>query len=342
MTAGRGWGAALTCALLVLLALPAAALAKPGYEVEPAGLSSAIKLRGSNGFTVSVRTSGHRSVNVEVEKGSVTASYSVKGRVSSRRIDANLGRLGRISVRFDAVRRRTPETFSFGKCRGPDPVQELGHFRGVIRFNGEQGYTRVHASRAWGSVTKSHRRVCKLPKWAIGPTPKGPDKESSGLPLTFVAAAGKGDGRSVSFSAVTVESPRRGLKPGIFIGFGMAATNEQQGRVAIARFAMIDFGRKAISVDDSGEEPRSATVSLPKPFSGSASYAKEPDTPASWTGSLGVWLPGAGTVPLTGPDFKALACRSNGLAGVERCAGLIQGSGSQSQELLELRLSSSR
>lgn len=342
MKAGAVRAGALACAVAMLLALPATALAKPGYEIEPAELNSEIKLRGSNGFTVSVQTSGHRSVNVEVEKGSTSATYAVKGRVSSRRIHANLGRLGRISVRFEGVRRRTPETFSFGKCRGPDPVEELGHFRGVIRFNGEQGYTRVHASRAWGSVTKSYRRICKLPKWATLPTPKGPDEESSGLPLTFVAAAAKGDGKSVSFSAVTVESPRRGLKPGIFIGFGMAATNEQQGRVAITRFAMIDFGRKAISVDGNDEEPRSATVSLPKPFSGSASYAKEPGAPASWTGSLGVWLPGAGTVPLTGPGFKALACRSNGLAGVERCAGLSQGSGSQSQELLELRLSSSR
>jgi hypothetical protein len=311
------------CTVGVLLALPATAPAKPGYEVESASLESTIRLRGSNGFAISIGTFGHRRVTVAAKKGNVFALYSVKGRVTSRGIDADLGRLGRISLRFEGVHERPPETlFPSQKCWGPDPVREFGNFRGVIRFNGERRYTQVRVARAWGSVTRSHRRICEELDWPLGPRlDRAPEKDSS-IPLTVVGAVSRAPEQSIYLQTVAAEGPRRGPAADLFLGFATAAVTERQGRIAIVRTALTSFGRLAIALADRGEEPRSATVNLPKPFSGRAAYAKELGTPASWTGSLGVWLPGLGTVPLSGPDFDALVCRSKREALIQRCEAL--------------------
>ena len=54
-----------------------------------------------------------------------------------------------------------------------------------------------------------------------------------------------------------------------------------------------------------GETPRSATIAVPQPFTGTAEYLKEPGRPASWVGPLAAHLPGAGLVALPGPGFPA-------------------------------------
>lgn len=58
-----------------------------------------------------------------------------------------------------------------------------------------------------------------------------------------------------------------------------------------------------------GATPQTATITPQKPFTGAAEYVKEKGAPASWTGTLAARLPGAGLVPLTGPQFRANLCR---------------------------------
>lgn len=84
--------------------------------------------------------------------------------------------------------------------------------------------------------------------------------------------------------------------------FFIANTKERRGSVRIARAAFAISGRGRTFAFD--RAVRSATVRPPKPFRGSATFQRNPDGTRSWSGSLGVSLPGA-AVELTGPTFKA-------------------------------------
>jgi hypothetical protein len=176
--------------------------------------------------------------------------------------------------------------------------------------------------------------------------------------VTLALAGSRTQDQFVSLRTIGLEGPRRGIRPGRFLGFGSVVLRERRGRVSILRSAVIELDRKSVSLGDESEEPRTATMILPKPFGGEGSYAKETGGTSIWSGSLGAWLPGAGTVPLTGPDFVAAVCRSKTKGVLRRCVApaekelgvppgaallsLPQGSGSQSQDCCELRLSSSR
>lgn len=350
------------CALLAL-GVPASAQADRGYEVKEKILRTEMTLPGSNGYAISLRTSGHDEIEVEASKGGVSAMYKAAAHVTHRRIEADLGSLGRISVRFDGrIDPPAPTPISLWECKGRTSIRESGRFHGSIRFSGEQGFTRVRATQARGTVTKNFRRVCRFAAWiralvgALGGSDRADD--DLGFPITVGVAGSKTGGKRVSLRTVGLEGPRRGIRPGQFIGFGSADLRERQGRISILRSAVVELDRRSVLLGDKGLEPRAAAVSLAKPFSGEATYAKEPGTISTWSGSLSVWLPGIGAVPLAGPGFVAAICRSKNETSLRRCTGptekglgaasqmpllpTFQGSGSQSQELLELRLSSSR
>lgn len=74
-----------------------------------------------------------------------------------------------------------------------------------------------------------------------------------------------------------------------------------------------------------GVEPITATVEPPPPFLGSGAFSQSPGQPATWGGSLAVELPGAGAVPLTGPDFAAMLCRGSGELEQRPCTDLLTG-----------------
>jgi hypothetical protein len=153
------------------------------------------------------------------------------------------------------------------------------------------------------------------------------------------------------------EVPGPGDRPSFSLTFVAAGLQEQRGRVSIRRSVFMEGDSGSVLADKSEAEPTSATVTLPKPFGGMASYAKEPGSEASLTGSLNVWLPGAGKVPLTGPDFKAAVCHASADKQIQRCLRDVsaelesrgnflavrpQGSGSHSQAFWDAKLSWSR
>ena len=354
--------AVLGCAVLVLV-VPASAQADRGYEIKEKILRTEMRLPGSHGYAISLRTSGHDEIEVEASKGSVSAMYRAPAHVTHRQIDADLGPLGRVSVRFDGrIDPPAPTPISLWECKGRSSIRESGRFRGVIRFSGEQGFTQVRATKAQGTVTKNFRRVCRLAAWirALAGALGGSDRAESDLrfPITLGVAGSKSGGKRISLRTIGLEGPRRGIRPGQFIGFGSADLRERQGQISILRSAAVELDRNSVLLGDKDLEPRTATVSLPKPFGGEATYVKEPETISTWSGSLSVWLPGIGAVPLAGPGFVAAICRSKNETSLRRCTApaekelgapsqmpllpLFHGSGSQSQELLELRLSSSR
>jgi hypothetical protein len=59
-----------------------------------------------------------------------------------------------------------------------------------------------------------------------------------------------------------------------------------------------------------GPHLRTATVTPPAPFSGSATFQRQGESKSpSWSGSLAVSFPGKPDVPLTGPSFTSVFLR---------------------------------
>ena len=78
--------------------------------------------------------------------------------------------------------------------------------------------------------------------------------------------------------------------------------------MTIDRFANSFLEPDQISAGPPGAGPITGTVTPSFPFAGSATYSQPPGSPATWSGDLRAWLPGAGYVPLTGPGFSQVLC----------------------------------
>jgi hypothetical protein len=336
---GRGGLAILVCALAVL-SLPVGAIAKPGYSVKPKSLHLRLQLPASNGYTASVETKGHRQVVLRLSKGGIAAAYTALGRVTRKRIEADFGSFGHVSLRFRGKRVYHPKdllSFLYRGCKGRKTVGERGVFVGGVRFEGERGFAQVRAHRAVGAAVRSYRRVCKdgfRPR--AGASAIKPSEED-----LFILAQARSGGVLRSFL---------GFKSSI-LGLTLAAGSEKRkvGRVAILKSAFtLDYAR-AIRINPRKDRPVTAKVKVARPFEGSATYLEEGKAPPSWSGTLAVHLPGSGLVPLAGPEFEAEICRAFSQEEIIRCTDQLMktqpfryGSGSHSQPLALARLSSLR
>jgi hypothetical protein len=364
----RATAIAILAAAIGLLATPAGASAKPGFDVQERSLRLALAIKGSNGFRGLITTKGHKQVTLTLFKADRSMELRTSGRVSRRGISANFGDLGEVAVRFQdksesagrKPHRRQGNGRSARKCSGRGPTLETGVFHGTIRFRGENDFTEVNARRAGGRVERRFRRVCKRP-------PEGSfsdvlDELLGSLWLTLLEARARVDGANVTFEATSFDLSSL-LGPGFPTSYGFSARIVERGdgmRVVRTAQAEGEEGDGTLRASKPGSAPRTVTVAPPAPFLESGKYLKERGVPASWTGALAARLPGAGLVPLTGPGFKSAICgisvgelldgdrclrrraepESSPLAALARDA--IQGSGSQSQAFWDARLSWSR
>lgn len=326
----RSWGLAarIGAGLALALLAPAAggtpqAEAKPGYEVQERALQLTVRPEASNGYEVTIETEGHRRVTLTARRDSSTVTYRTVGRVSRHGIEAEFGELGRVSVRFDGERRPFPGLLPpelkaqlppdlalllRRKCFGRKPVREAGTFRGSIRFEGENGFVEVEAKRAEGDVRRYYTRVCERAPGSDGErAPKSPPG-LFGFDASIVHAVDSSPKRTVRFEAVglSLGSPAEKIGSLFFVG---GVVLERRDGMTIRRGALDLVFEDSVVLSPPKRRPVTATVTLPGPFSGSASYRKEAGVPAVWEGSLAFRPPGGGLVPLTGPSFSAAVCR---------------------------------
>jgi len=66
------------------------------------------------------------------------------------------------------------------------------------------------------------------------------------------------------------------------------------------------------------KEPETVEVEPPESFIGRALYSYSLGS-QSWTGDLSIDLPGAGGIPLTGPNFRVTLCRGSSVAHLDHC-----------------------
>lgn len=255
-----------------------------GYGVSGFGFSTA---RGKGVVALDVS----RSVGAKRQFGSASATYSAKGVVTGGSIRASFGRLGRIALQFHprgpVERHRNPD------CKNLTYSNQRGAFVGHIVFRGESRYVQVDRRMVPGSVTEQPDIDC------VGSEGVKPPKASKKVEVVSLESGARD--RSVAFSAaVRTGDLRMALSPDGPLVTYMATTSDACQRVSVPRSILI-WGSASTFVFD--RPLASATVTPPPPFSGSATFTRDPATgQASWTGSLAAPFLGA-TLPLTGSGF---------------------------------------
>jgi hypothetical protein len=291
----------------------AAAEARPGYQVTPPRFETFFFANATNGYLVFAFAERPNRVTVQVVKGLATATYELRGRVTENRIEANLGALGRISVGFRPRVAEGGEQIHSKRCKGRKSLNEKGHWVGTVEFHGELDFADASAARVEGNRVRDFRIVCKRRGRARGSVGAPP-----GSLLSHIVAASYVPGVSVQFGAGTVVPD---IKPGPTWGFS-ASRVENFSRIKVTREVQ-SASYTGVTESAAGVVPVTATVEPGGPFVGSASFSQSPGQPAAWSGSLGVVLPGAGVVPLTGPAFAAALCRGPGEPEQRPCSELL-------------------
>lgn len=276
-----------------------AAKVPPPSTVTTLASQAEFTLETDGGYLVRVEGNGRRVV-LTVERGAGLASYFTRGRASPDGIRARFGHFGRVSVRFKASGgeslRRPPKG-----CEGKAAIMRSGVYVGQIRFKGEDGYIDVDAHRAKGTSSTQPRWRCKPRREASNASARPKQLDFDVMVLTA----------STPNNRVKFEASGLRLPGGPVLIFFSAVTIERKGSVQIVRLALTTSERARTF--PFGKAGRSATVRPPKPFQGAATYQRNADGSAVWSGSLSVSLPGA-EVDLTGPAFTAKLKRPKTMA----------------------------
>jgi hypothetical protein len=334
----RRWGRVIIlgiAAAAAIAVLPAGASAKPHLIVSDPGFEAGLHLQGSHGYELAVTASGHKRVTLTASKGSSFVSYTAPGRATSRRINANFGSLGRVSVRLENPAPRRKEGGFPLSCRGRKPIRKTGTFHGTIRFRGEGGFTAVDADNARGGFRKSFRRVCGPPGSKKRRSDSRDRLRAAEDPFltSLLQAKSNLDGRSTEFAIIRLEAGK-GEDFENLISFVIAEQRERLGRIQIGRGIFTDGGDRSLLASPPGVLPVEATVNLARPFFGSASFHEDAGLPPTWTGTFGVSLPGAPGIPLTGESFRAGYCRSASERVFDRCLRGLEEQGRTSAQNL--------
>jgi hypothetical protein len=266
-------------------ALAVGALALGVAPAQAAVYFPEISAKGTNGYKISVAGLKGEGVSLAAVKGkarknALFANYSVRGGDGSRqRLRADFGRFGRVDMRFvpkgDARKKKIPRG-----CTGKPDIVQPGVWKGVLKFEGTNGFTKVNVRSARGKVTRFGNWRCK-----------GRDKGDDERFLTLFAQRKRGKKRTI-FTVDKADRPS--AKPSF-----SAAQLFKVGKVRVSLSAFYR-GRPDQFMYTAPDPNANADVSPKGPFSGEARYRA-----GKWHGNLRVKLPGLKRVKLTGRGFKA-------------------------------------
>lgn len=282
--ARRRWSkiAAIATALVLVWAAPAWA-----YVETLPGAYSSFSLQGTHGYSIVISArpeegSQEEGVRVFVGRKGSTADYEVPAKVTGKKIEARLGEVGRISVKFHP---RGKPRIAHIKCnRSAELRYQPGVWRGRIEFNGEEGFTEVKARSAKEITWPLLLIAC--------PYISEPEEEGAELPGARLEAWSKS--HSIFLEAIT-------NRPGVPVKT-FAALSEQRGPLHVDRFVRGTYPGEGFAFDSNLD---TATLSPAQaPFSGTALYNRSAEPQERWTGDLTIDFPGRSNVSLTGTSFQ--------------------------------------
>lgn len=273
------WGKLLGVGILAL-ALPAPAMA--GAESE--GAAAAFRLHGTHGYSIlalaaSNPKTGTGSVVLLVGKRGAGAIYEAPATVTSEGIEAELGGLGRISLRTQPL---GAEETTRSACSKKPVRYEAMALVGEIEFNGEQGYTRASATRVKDLVKPFLDLVCAGYGYGVAYGP--------GLPGAELSARQPGSNLALK---VDSDGPGKRVR-------ATATIEETSGPIQIQRSVGCFFGGSSFHYTP---DLTTAKLALPSPFAASASFDRSAPVGRRWTGNLTVDFPGRANVRLASAGF---------------------------------------
>jgi hypothetical protein len=277
----------LALACLCLLFAGQAQAAAPPTEEERNSLVG-FELQGTHGFTITGESYiGAGTIGAVIaltaRRGNEAVTYTAPARVTEDSMRADLGGLGRVDLVLHlSGRRKTIDS----RCFRHRESFETGTWEGMVEFDGEKGFTRVRATRVAALpylALIGQSRVCG--GQSSGET-RGP-----GVPGARLAGVSYADGRALQFRF----NKNRAAGKTLF----SASLKERRDGIRIYRELTGVAPASAFRYDP---RLRTATLSPPAPFSGSAKLTRDPNSVApSIAGNLMLAFPGS-TVGLTGSE----------------------------------------
>lgn len=268
--------AALWVGALTATTAAAAQLPPPGGFRLPAGNGYSLRVLSFDGDPQGEPDS---VLLLFTRKGSGALYFTHKGaEVTEESISADLGALGSIDLRFVPTGKARQEAPS---CEPEQTVAvDSGFYEGQVEFEGEEGFTEVHATRAPGDAHFVLNLLCGMS------VDEGSGGNSPGAQLRVHRRRPHGN---VSFEAWK-NSPTR---PAHF----EASIEERRGPVGVLRGVSSSAGSGSFAFDISAQ---SAQIRPPSPFHGSARFTRQGRGPGKLRGRLSVDFPGHSNVPLSG------------------------------------------
>jgi hypothetical protein len=262
---------------LVIAALLTAAPAAPAATGSAANIDVKLDLPANHGFDADIEI--RDGIMLEIERKGRSVTYEVPGEVTDAGLKAQFGKLGLIDVAFTPIETRT---FKPPKgCKGEPSTFSEGLFIGTIRFRGERNYVRIEATQAEGTmeIPRGSEWRCSRGDKPVRPPISQPEaKREQGILIV------RKRGCVCFFAAVTGTH----LNGNEWVAFGGVKFEEREKmRITRGLSVMARPGRFVFDHDDG-----SARVDPPRPFTGTATYARRPGRDR-WRSTIRVPLLGA-------------------------------------------------
>jgi hypothetical protein len=304
----RSVGIVVALGVLVALALPGGAVAKPGHYKTKSLSTEQFQLHGSNDYTLDVAVVNRRAqliIHKAIGHGGLSVAYFLRGKLSpGPDLHFPIGDEGEVNLHF--VPRGRPEETPLPGCKGGPQVIEEGTLVGTVRFRGRDGFTTVDTHRAHVIVARVPSMTCREVETSTNIVGVGLPASGGEVPdgMTRLIAGSRPGNQIFGASLLGEEGVICG---GEFPGFS-ASISRREGGAEMASSAFVAGVPSNFRIPGSLDPPATTTVEPPAPFSGSASFSLTAPRHAEWSGDLAVVLPGYGRVPLTGPSVKAALC----------------------------------
>lgn len=287
-----GWIGALALSAAIVLAAPTPALATDTYAWGP-GYVTYATVSGTHGFEVKFAAGSRGGFKLTVGGEGSTTSYETRApSVGPGRVSGDLGRRGRFDLHFVPVGK--PEALTIPRwCTAPHHASwQRGYLVGRYRFRGERDYTQVRGHRVPAALESWPRLRCHYSEEPFHPLRQ---------PLANVGAWW----HQVRFGASLFH--RHARPPGRRVFFRATLTG-RRGDVTIYREAKVAASERTVAFPGGPKLPEEIEVTPPAPFTGSATFARTPESTFTWTGDLAVNFPGIDPVRLAGARFAARMC----------------------------------
>jgi hypothetical protein len=265
---------------------PGSGLTHSDPRTSPLGLAT----RGSNGDEVIVQAvapmdgNGPRVwVTASGKNGSV--KYSAPANLSHEGIRSDLGRYGRIDLRWvpNGGVREVRE-----KCRTSLSKEffAAGAYVGIFRFRGGGGFTSVRLHRIdWRRSWYGAGNSC-------------PSTISEGFPGPGAILEAGRRGNIFSPIHMFVVKPEAGAQ----VSYNLRDFRIEDG-IKVTRYAFVFGGTKTLTV---AADWATGQINPPAPFFGTGIFERTEHGKGTWTGDLGVEFPDHTKLNLTGDAFEAI------------------------------------